>query len=48
VEGAFHWLEQAWQQRDGGMTEMLGNHFLVALEGDPRWDELLRRMDLSR
>jgi TolB-like protein/Tfp pilus assembly protein PilF len=47
IEGAFAWLEQAWRQRDGGMSEILGNQFLVALEDDPRWGELLSRLGLQ-
>ena len=44
VEGAFEWLEQAWRQRDGGMSELMGNQFLATLEDDPRWGDLLKRM----
>jgi TolB-like protein/Tfp pilus assembly protein PilF len=46
VEGAFDWLEQAWRQRDGGMSELIGNQFLATLEDDPRWGDLLQRMGL--
>ena len=44
---AFEWLDRAWRQRDGGMSELLGNYFLSGLENDARWQELLARMGLS-
>jgi len=28
------------------MSEIIGNRFLVNLQGDPRWAEMLRRMSL--
>jgi hypothetical protein len=46
VDGAFTWLELGWRQRDGGMSEMIGNHFLAILQDDPRWGDLLNRMGL--
>jgi TolB-like protein/Tfp pilus assembly protein PilF len=44
---AFEWLDRAYRQRDGGMSELLGNYFLSGLENDDRWQELLTRMRLS-
>lgn len=44
---AFEWLDRAWRQRDGGMSELLGNYFLLGLENDDRWQELLARMRLG-
>jgi TolB-like protein/Tfp pilus assembly protein PilF len=44
---AFEWLDRAWRQRDGGMSELLGNYFLSGLENDDRWQQLLARMGLS-
>jgi tetratricopeptide (TPR) repeat protein len=46
LTAAFDWLERAYQQRDGGMKEMIGNYFLSNLHEDPRWAELLTRMKL--
>lgn len=43
---AFEWLERAFEQRDGGMSEMIGNHFLASLTEDERWKDLLVKMDL--
>lgn len=47
TELAFEWLERAFRQRDGGMSEILGNRFLAGLHDDPRWLELIRQMGLE-
>jgi len=46
IEGAFHWLQRAYDQRDGGMSELIGNWFLGNLHDDPRWEEILTLMGL--
>jgi len=46
VETAFEWLDRAYEQRDGGMSEIIGNQFLAALEEDVRWTSLLSQMGL--
>jgi TolB-like protein/Tfp pilus assembly protein PilF len=46
VDGAFDWLERAWENRDGGMSEIVGNQLLADLEDDQRWADLLTRMGL--
>jgi TolB-like protein/Tfp pilus assembly protein PilF len=46
IDTAFEWLQRAYDQRDGGMTEIIGDYFLKNLEGDPRWEEMLLRMGL--
>lgn len=43
---AFDWFQRAFEQRDGGMSEIIGNRFLVNLQDDPRWREMLHRMRL--
>jgi len=43
---AFEWLQRAWEQKDGGMSEMIGNFFLANLHSDPRWADLLTRLGL--
>jgi TolB-like protein len=52
AEKAFEWFQRAHDQKDGGMSEILGNYFLRNLHGDPRWEEMLVRvglpLDLSR
>jgi TolB-like protein/tetratricopeptide (TPR) repeat protein len=43
---AFEWLQRAYEQKDGGMSEMIGNYFLGNLHADPRWAEFLIRLGL--
>jgi TolB-like protein/Tfp pilus assembly protein PilF len=43
---AFDWLEMAYMQRDISLTYMLGNNVLNSLNDDPRWTDLLNRMNL--
>jgi TolB-like protein/cytochrome c-type biogenesis protein CcmH/NrfG len=47
-DAAFHWLERAEQQRDGGMTLLKVDLFLKSLHGDPRYSALLRKMNLAQ
>jgi tetratricopeptide (TPR) repeat protein len=48
VGEAFKWLGRAYRQRDGGMSELIGNYFLSNLENDARWRELLIRVSLEQ
>jgi TPR repeat protein len=48
VDEAFNWLDRAWRQRDGGMSELIGNYFFSNLENDARWRELLIRISLVK
>ena len=48
VGEAFNWLDRAYRQRDGGMSELIGNYFLSNLENDVRWRELLIRVSLKQ
>ena len=43
---SFEWLQRAYEQKDGGMSEMIGNFFLGNLHADPRWAEFLTRLGL--
>ena len=43
---AFEWLERAYAQRDGGLTELLKDRFLTNLHEDTRWEPLLEKMGL--
>jgi hypothetical protein len=43
---AFEWLERAYQQRDGGLSEVKVDVLLASLHGDPRFKALLRKMHL--
>ena len=45
-EAAFEWLARAYDQKDGGLREILGNRFLQNLHGDHRWEGLLTRLGL--
>jgi adenylate cyclase len=38
---AFEWIERAFQQKDGGLSQLLYDPFLVSLHADPRWEETL-------
>jgi TolB-like protein/Flp pilus assembly protein TadD len=44
TDSAFHWLDRAFSQRDGGLTEIKGDPLLKSLEHDPRYAEFLRKM----
>ncbi|MCZ6746786.1 MAG: protein kinase [Acidobacteria bacterium] len=46
IDEAFHWLDLAYRQHDGGLAEMKGDPLLQILHGDPRWPEFLTRMKL--
>ena len=43
---AFEWLERAYQQRDGGLSEVKVDLLLDRLHGDPRFKALLKKMNL--
>ena len=44
---AFGWLDRAYRQRDGGLTFLQIDPLLKNLRDDPRYDDLLRKMQLS-
>jgi serine/threonine protein kinase len=46
IDSAFEWLERAYAQRDGGLSEIKGNPLLKKLEQDPRWPVFLKKMKL--
>ena len=43
---AFEWLERAYDQRDGGVTEIKGDRLMRGLVGDPRYKAFLRKLKL--
>lgn len=43
---AFEWLERAFEQRDGGLSDIKTDPPLAALRDDPRYGEFLRRLQL--
>jgi len=44
---AFEWLERARRQHDAGLPSLRADTLLQNLHKDPRWDALLRRVDLA-
>jgi len=46
IDSAFEWLERAYSQRDGGLSEIKGDPLLKNLEKDPRWIAFLKKMRL--
>jgi TolB-like protein/cytochrome c-type biogenesis protein CcmH/NrfG len=46
ADRAFEWLERAYAQRDGGLSEMKGDPLLKNLERDPRYAAFLKKMRL--
>ena len=44
TDAAFEWLERAFAQRDGGLTQMKARPRYHGLHGDPRWGALLKKM----
>jgi len=46
VDLACEWLERAYAQRDGGVTELKSDRLMRGLVGDPRYKELLRKLKL--
>jgi TolB-like protein/Tfp pilus assembly protein PilF len=48
VDKAFEWLERAYDQRDSGLVEMMGDPLLVQLRDDPRYVAMLKRLRLRQ
>lgn len=46
ADSAFLWLDRAFSQRDGGLTEIKGDPLMKSLEHDPRYPEFLKKMRL--
>jgi Flp pilus assembly protein TadD len=44
---AFAWLEKAIDEHDSLMVQIQGSTILDSLHDDPRWNDLLRRMNLE-
>jgi hypothetical protein len=43
---SFSWLETAFEQRDGGITYILGDPLLKSLHNDSRWEPFLLKLGL--
>jgi serine/threonine protein kinase/tetratricopeptide (TPR) repeat protein len=46
VDKSFEWLERAYKQRDGGLSEMKADPLLRNIEKDPRYAAFMRKMKL--
>jgi serine/threonine-protein kinase len=46
TDRAFEWLGRAYQQRDGGLSEMKGDPLLRNIEKDPRYAAFMKKMKL--
>jgi tetratricopeptide (TPR) repeat protein len=46
ADSAFEWLERAYEQRDGGLSDIKGDRFLRMLANDPRYKAFLRKLKL--
>ncbi len=45
-EEAWEWLDISYDNKDGGLTYLLVDPWLVPLHDDPRWRDLLEKMNL--
>ena len=43
---AFEWLDRAYQQRDGGLSDIRVNLLIASLRDDPRFQALVEKMNL--
>jgi adenylate cyclase len=46
TDNVFKWLEKAYEQRDGGLSNLAGNPWIKAVEKDPRYHEFRRKLKL--
>jgi len=46
TDKVFEWLNRAYEQRDGGLGEILTDPFLTKFNDDPRWVEIVRKAGL--
>jgi serine/threonine protein kinase/Tfp pilus assembly protein PilF len=47
TDKAFEWLERAYQQRDSGLNGIAYDPLLADLQTDPRYRELLKKLELA-
>lgn len=45
---AFEWLDIAYKQKDGRMSQLIYNPWLANLHDDPRWEKILDKMGLLK
>jgi TolB-like protein/Flp pilus assembly protein TadD len=46
LDRAFEWLEKAYEQKNSGLLEIVGEPLFKNLCGDPRFDAFMRRMNM--
>jgi TolB-like protein/DNA-binding winged helix-turn-helix (wHTH) protein/cytochrome c-type biogenesis protein CcmH/NrfG len=46
ADEAFRWLERAYRQHDGGLAELKTDPLLQGLHSDPRYEAMLKRLNL--
>jgi len=46
MDKAFEWLERAYKQRDGGLTQMVGDPLLKNITKDPRYAVFMKKLKL--
>jgi tetratricopeptide (TPR) repeat protein len=46
IDGAFAWLERAYEQHDGGLSNIKTDVMLAPVRTDPRYAAMLKKMDL--
>ena len=46
ADRAFQWLNRAYEQRDAGMRNLKIDPLLLPIRDDPRYAELLKKMNL--
>jgi hypothetical protein len=48
TSGAFEWLEAAYRQRHPDLVRLKADGLFLPLRGDPRFQDLLRRIAFDR
>jgi hypothetical protein len=43
-DSAFKWLDNAYDNHDGGLVHVQADPFFIRLKSDPRWDSLMVKM----
>ena len=46
LDQAFYWLERAYKQHDGGLSDLKIDPYFRSLRNDPRYKRLLRKVGL--
>ena len=46
-DNAIKWLEQAYSNKDSGLSALLGDPSFKSVLGDPRWESFLEKLELA-